>query len=108
MTSAMQWSVENPVRVRAMIEVTVWADRYDSELSVGFYDAFLKSSEAVLRQVDVPLQDEKLHSVLRVYPWSTGSPLQMLTNGDKQRRLRDTATACAMLKAYAPVGGAQP
>ncbi|MEU1226284.1 TetR family transcriptional regulator [Streptomyces sp. NPDC005828] len=101
LTRAMQWSVQNPVRMRAMIEVTLWAERYDPELSVSFYDAFLKSSETVLRQVDVPIPDEELHSVLRVaISLVDGLSLQMLTNGDKERTLRDTATACAMLKAF--------
>ncbi|MFF8380643.1 TetR/AcrR family transcriptional regulator [Streptomyces sp. NPDC015661] len=101
LTRAMQWSARNPVRMRAMIEVTLWAERYDPELSVSFYDAFLKSSEAVLRQVDVPLTDEELHSVLRVaISLVDGLSLQMLTNGDTERTLRDTATACAMLKAF--------
>ncbi|MEV4331100.1 TetR family transcriptional regulator [Streptomyces sp. NPDC049597] len=101
LTSAMQWSVENPVRVRAMIEVTVWADRYNPELSVSFYDAFFKSSEAALRQADETLSDEELDSVVRVATSMVdGLSLQMLTDGDKERTLRDTATACAMLKAY--------
>ncbi|MFJ9420355.1 TetR/AcrR family transcriptional regulator [Streptomyces sp. NPDC101227] len=101
LTRAMRWSVENPVRIRAMIEVTLWAERHDPELSVSFYDAFLKSSEAALRQVDVPLSDEELHSVVRVaMSMVDGLSLQMLTNGDKERTLRDTATACAMLKAF--------
>jgi hypothetical protein len=72
-----------------------------AELSVSFYDAFLKSSEAVLRRVDVPLPDEELRSVLRVaISRVDGLLLQMLTNGDMGRTLRDTATACAMLKAF--------
>ncbi|MEV6833115.1 TetR family transcriptional regulator [Streptomyces sp. NPDC051133] len=101
LTRTMQWSVQNPVRIRAMIEVTLWAERYDPELSVGFYDAFLKSSEAVLRQVDVPLSDEELNSVLRVaMSLVDGLSLQMFTDGDTERTLRDTATACAMLKAF--------
>jgi AcrR family transcriptional regulator len=101
LTRAMQWSVQYPVRMRAMIEILLWAERYDPELSASFYDAFLKSSEAVLRQVDVPLPDEELHSVLRVaISLVDGLSLQMLTNGDKERTLRDTATACAMLKAF--------
>ncbi|MFJ9855542.1 TetR/AcrR family transcriptional regulator [Streptomyces sp. NPDC101150] len=101
LTRAMRWSVENPVRIRAMIEVTLWAERHDPELSVSFYDAFLKSSEAALRQVDVTLSDEELHSVVRVaMSMVDGLSLQMLTNGDKERTLRDTATACAMLKAF--------
>ncbi|MGI5467150.1 TetR/AcrR family transcriptional regulator [Streptomyces sp. CA-132043] len=98
---AMQWTVDNPVRVRAMIEVTLWAERYDPELSVTFYDGFFKSSEAVLRQADATLSEEKLHSVVRVgMAIVDGLSLQMLTNGDKERALRDTATACAMLKTF--------
>jgi AcrR family transcriptional regulator len=101
LTHAMQWSVDNPVRMRAMIEITLWAERYDPELSVSFYDGFLKSSEAVLRQVNVTLSDEELHSVVRVaMSLVDGLSLQMLTNGDKERTLRDTATACAMVKAF--------
>ncbi|WP_129305024.1 TetR family transcriptional regulator [Streptomyces sp. L2] len=101
LTRAMRWSVDNPVRIRAMIEVTLWAERYDPELSVGFYDAFLKSSEDVLRQVEVTLSDEELHSVVRVaMSLVDGLSLQLLTNGDKERTLRDTATACAMLRAF--------
>ncbi|MYZ06835.1 TetR family transcriptional regulator [Streptomyces sp. SID2999] len=101
LTNAIRWSVDNPVRVRAMIEVTLWAERNDPELSVSFYDTFLRSTEAVLRQVDVSLSDEELHSVVRVaMSVVDGLSLQLLTNGDKERTLRDTATACAMLKSY--------
>ncbi|MEV8566418.1 TetR/AcrR family transcriptional regulator [Streptomyces sp. NPDC051322] len=101
LTRAMQWSVENPVRIRAMIEVTLWAERYDPELSVSFYDVFLRSAEAVLRQVDVPFSDEELHSVVRVaMSLVDGLSLQLLTNGDTERTLRDTATACEILKAF--------
>ncbi|MFF7440187.1 TetR family transcriptional regulator [Streptomyces sp. NPDC008122] len=101
LTGAMRWSVENPVRARAMIEVTLWAERYDPELSVGFYATFLRSSEAILRQVDVPLSGEELQSVLRVTMCLVdGLSLQLFSDGDKERTLRDTATACAMLKAF--------
>ncbi|MEV0600311.1 TetR/AcrR family transcriptional regulator [Streptomyces sp. NPDC050315] len=101
LTRAMQWTVENPVRVRAMIEVTLWAERYNPELSVSFYDGFFKSSEAVLRKADATLSDEELCSMMRVaMSIVDGLSLQMLTNGDKERALRDTATACAMLKAF--------
>ncbi|MER7915939.1 MULTISPECIES: TetR family transcriptional regulator [unclassified Streptomyces] len=101
LTNAMRWSVDHPVRMRAMIEVTLWAERNDPELSVSFYDAFLRSSEAVLRQVDVSLSDGELHSVVRVaMSLVDGLSLQMLTNEDKKRTLRDTATACAILKSY--------
>jgi AcrR family transcriptional regulator len=104
-TRAMQWSVENPVRMRAMIEITLWAERYDPELSAGFYDAFLKSSESALRQVDVTVSDEELDSVVRVaMSLVDGLSLQMLTNGDVERTLRDTATAGAMLKAFLSKG----
>ncbi|SEB81058.1 TetR/AcrR family transcriptional regulator [Streptomyces sp. TLI_105] len=105
LTGAMRWSVENPVRARAMIEVTLWAERYDPELSVGFYATFLRSSEAVLRQVDVSLPDEELQSVLRVTMCLVdGLSLQLFSDGDKERTLRDTATACAMLKAFLKEG----
>ncbi|MGW0813031.1 TetR/AcrR family transcriptional regulator [Streptomyces viridiviolaceus] len=98
---AMQWTVENPLRVRAMIEVTLWAERYDPELSVTFYEGFFKSSEAALRKAGTTLSDEELHSLVRVgMSIVDGLSLQMLTNGDKERALRDTATACAMLKAF--------
>ncbi|MBB4981676.1 MULTISPECIES: TetR/AcrR family transcriptional regulator [Streptomyces] len=101
LTGAMRWSVENPVRARAMIEVTLWAERYDPELSVGFYATFLRSSEAILSQVDVPLSGEELQSVLRVTMGLVdGLSLQLFSDGDKERTLRDTATACAMLKAF--------
>ncbi|MET7927586.1 TetR family transcriptional regulator [Streptomyces sp. NPDC005349] len=101
LTRAMQWSVENAVRIRAMIEVTLWAERYDPELAVGFYDGFAKSAEAVLRQVDVPLPDEEIHSVVRVVmSMVDGLSLQFFTDGDKKRTLRDTATACELLKAF--------
>ncbi|WP_217140075.1 TetR/AcrR family transcriptional regulator [Streptomyces sp. AC627_RSS907] len=101
MTSAMQWTVENPLRARAMIEVTLWAERYDPELSVSFYEGFFKSSESDLRRADTSLPDDELHSVMRVgMAVVDGLSLQMLTNGDKERALRDTATACAMLKAF--------
>jgi AcrR family transcriptional regulator len=101
LTRAMQWSVENPVRTRAMIEIVLWAERYDPELSAGFYDAFLKKSEDVLRRADVTLSDEELHSVVRVsMSMVDGLSLQMLTTGDMERTLRDTATACAMLRAF--------
>ncbi|MFZ3561289.1 MULTISPECIES: TetR/AcrR family transcriptional regulator [unclassified Streptomyces] len=101
LTSAMQWTVENPVRVRAMIEVTLWAERHDPELSVSFYDGFFKSSEAVLSQAGGTLSSEELDSVVRVaMAIVDGLSLQMLTNGDKERALRDTATACAMLKSF--------
>ncbi|MFF8726651.1 TetR/AcrR family transcriptional regulator [Streptomyces sp. NPDC015171] len=101
LTNAMRWSADNPVRMRAMIEVTLWAERNDPELSVSFYDTFLRSAEAVLHQVDVSLSDEELHSVVRVaMSLVDGLSLQMLTNGDKDRTLRDTATACAILKSY--------
>ncbi|MFJ9180654.1 TetR/AcrR family transcriptional regulator [Streptomyces sp. NPDC102360] len=101
LTRAMQWTVDNPVRMRAMIEVTLWAERYDPELSVSFYDGFFKSSEAVLRQAGATLSDEELHSVVRVgMSIVDGLSLQMLTNGDTERALRDTATACAMLKSF--------
>ncbi|MFG3044890.1 TetR/AcrR family transcriptional regulator [Streptomyces sp. NPDC048202] len=101
LTNAIRWSVDNPVRVRAMIEVTLWAERNDPELSVSFYDTFLRSTEAVLRQVDVSLPDEELHSVVRVaMSIVDGLSLQLLTDGDKERTLRDTATACAILKSY--------
>ncbi|MFJ4002586.1 TetR/AcrR family transcriptional regulator [Streptomyces sp. NPDC090023] len=101
LTNAIRWSVDNPVRVRAMIEVTLWAERNDPELSVSFYDTFRRSTEAVLRQVDVSLPDEELHSVVRVaMSIVDGLSLQLLTDGDKERTLRDTATACAILKSY--------
>lgn len=101
LTRAMQWCVDNPVRIRAMIEVTLWAERYDPELSVSFYDTFLKSAEVALRQADVALSDEELHSVVRVaMSLVDGLSLQMLTNGDTERTLRDTATACTILKAF--------
>ncbi len=100
-TRAMQWIVENPLRARAMIEVTLWAERYDPELSVTFYEGFFKSSEADLRKAETALSDEELHSLMRVgISIVDGLSLQMLTNGDKERALRDTATACAMLKAF--------
>ncbi|MFF9135567.1 MULTISPECIES: TetR/AcrR family transcriptional regulator [unclassified Streptomyces] len=101
MTRAMQWTVENPLRVRAMIEVTLWAERNDPELSVTFYEGFFKSSEADLRSSGTALPDEELQSLVRVgMSIVDGLSLQLLTNGDKERALRDTATACAMLKAF--------
>ncbi|MFE1954653.1 TetR/AcrR family transcriptional regulator [Streptomyces sp. NPDC059524] len=101
LTRAMRWSTENLVRTRAMIEVMMWAERHDPELSVSFYDAFLKSSDAYLRQVDVPLSDEELHSVVRVaMSLVDGLSLQLLSSGDTERTLRDTATACEILKAF--------
>ncbi|MFF9228917.1 MULTISPECIES: TetR/AcrR family transcriptional regulator [unclassified Streptomyces] len=101
MTRAMQWTVENPLRVRAMIEVTLWAERNDPELSVSFYEGFFRSSEADLRKAGTALPDEELQSLVRVgMSIVDGLSLQLLTNGDKERALRDTATACAMLKAF--------
>jgi AcrR family transcriptional regulator len=101
LTRSMRWVVENPVRARAMIEVTLWAERYDPELSVGFYETFRKSSAGVLRQFAVTLSDEELDSVVRVMiALVDGLSLQMLTDGDKERTLRDTATACEILKAF--------
>jgi AcrR family transcriptional regulator len=101
LTRAMQWSVENPVRTRAMIEIVLWAERYDPELSAGFYEAFGKKAEDVLRRADMTLSDEELHSVVRVsMSMVDGLSLQMLTTGDMERTLRDTATACAMLKTF--------
>jgi AcrR family transcriptional regulator len=105
LTRAMQWSVENPVRTRAMIEITLWAERYDPELSAGFYDAFLEQSEAILRQADVTVSDEELDSMVRVaMSMIDGLSLQMLSNGDMECTLRDTATACAMLRAFLSEG----
>jgi len=101
LTRAMQWCVENPVRTRAMIEILLWAERYDPELSAGFYKSFHKRSEDLFRQADMTLSDEELHSTVRVaISLVDGLSLQMLTGDDKGRTLRDTATACAMLRAF--------
>ncbi|MEV6796659.1 helix-turn-helix domain-containing protein [Streptomyces sp. NPDC051320] len=101
LTRAMRWCVEHPVRTRAMLEILLWAERYDPELSAGFYKAFYNRSEDHFRQADMTLSDEELHSTVRVaIALVDGLSLQMLTSGDKGRTLRDTATACAMLRAF--------
>jgi AcrR family transcriptional regulator len=105
MTLVGQAITEKPGKARATLEIAMWASRNDPELGGRLYDIFLTSWEGVLRKAHVTLSDEELRSVVRVIAAvSDGFTLQMSAAADRDRLMRDTATACAMLKAFLDEG----
>ncbi|MEV6796611.1 TetR family transcriptional regulator [Streptomyces sp. NPDC051320] len=101
LTRAMRWSVENPVRMRAMIGATLWAAR----AAPSFPSASTTPSSSRRRPSCAgSTYCSRTRSSTRCcgsrYRMVDGLSLQMLTNGDKERTLRDAATACATLKAF--------
>lgn len=100
-TRTMEWTVDQPVRARAAIEVILWAQRAAPDLATGFYDTFAKQTEAFLRQSTPPLPDPLLRSAVRVlFAHVDGLTLQFLSHQDRERTLEDAVTAGGMMRGY--------
>lgn len=97
----MQWVVEHPVRARGTIEIALWAERNDPAMAGRIYGLFLDTWSGLLVEAGVPLPADQVETFVRVLiAIGDGLTLQMVADQDTARTMRDTATACAMLRAY--------
>lgn len=101
MMETMQWVVDHPVRARATIEIALWAERNDPGMAGRIYGLFLDAWSELLVRAGIPLPAEKVDTFVRLLiAIGDGLTLQMISDQDAERTMRDTATACAMLRSY--------
>lgn len=108
MTETMQWVVDHPVRARATIEITLWAERNDPGMAGRLYALFLEAWSELLLRAGIPLPAEAVETFVRLLiAIADGLTLQMIAEQDAERTMRDTATACRVLKAYLEVSSSK-
>ena len=101
LSDAVRWGVANPEANRAQIEILLWAERNDRPLAARIYDTFTETWKGILRQARTPLPEDELDSLTRVLVAVVdGLCLQLITHGDGEQTMRDTATALSLLSAY--------
>lgn len=101
LTATMQWLVDRPIRARAEIEIDLWAQRNDPEMARGIYADFMQTWSQLLSKGRTPLPDGETETLVRLIGALTdGLTLQFITDLDEERTMRDTASACAMLRSY--------
>ena len=100
-TQTMQWLVDSPTINRAQIEILLWAERNDRALAAKIYEAVTDAWKEALRQARTPLPEAELDTLTRVLVAVVdGLCLQLITHGDGEKAMSDTATALSMLTAY--------
>ncbi|QSR24887.1 TetR family transcriptional regulator [Nocardioides aromaticivorans] len=101
LTATMQWLVDRPVRARAEIEIDLWAQRNDPEMARGIYDGFRQAWTDLLMKGRTPLPAAEVETLVRVMiALADGLTMQFISDLDPQRTMRDTETACTMIRSY--------
>ncbi|MEU9481969.1 TetR/AcrR family transcriptional regulator [Streptomyces sp. NPDC048191] len=101
LTRTMQYAVDHLDQTRATFAITMWAQTTNPELAVRMYDMFLAGWQDVLCSAKETASNEEIASVTRmVVTLADGLSMQLLTDGDRERTMRDTASACVMLSTF--------
>ncbi|GGO86176.1 hypothetical protein GCM10011584_07890 [Nocardioides phosphati] len=101
LNGTMRRAASEPAANRAQVEIWLWAERNDPAMAVKQYDTYLQAWMGFLRAATPPLPEERLETVVRViFGLIDGLNMQLITHGDEEMILRETATATAMLTAY--------
>lgn len=97
----MKAAIDDPTYTRAQLEIGLWAGRNDQPLAIRVYDEFIETWKGFLRGARGSLEEEQLDSIVRVFvALVDGLTIQLVTDADADRTVRDTETAAAMLSSH--------
>ncbi|MFF8380543.1 TetR/AcrR family transcriptional regulator [Streptomyces sp. NPDC015661] len=101
LTRTMRYAVDHLDQTRATFAIAMWAQSTNPELAVRMYGMFLTGWQDVLGSDRETASNEEIASVTRmVVTLADGLSMQLLTDGDRDRTMRDTANACVMLSTF--------